>query len=387
MSVLVTTVYDNERLSRGATMKRIGTACKLAACAAACLLAVARPAHAGSFTASVFAKGTAVSARQPDSITVAGDHVFIEYSNGASSTVPPGTGGASTIAEYDLSGKVLNTFGVLGSADGLRYNPYTNQIWALQNQDSNSALTTIDATTGAIAHYSYASQTPGRGYDDVAFVGGKAYLSFTNPVNPADPIIVQATLVGGLINVTPVLLHNATGTNTATGQTGQTIIANDPDSLTLRPNGSLLLTSEADGTLTTVKNPGTPGQAVSFVSLVNAAGQSLTGLDDTVFASRSDQRLLVSDTANNTVYAVDGPFQVGGAYGSISSTHSVDFINLTTGLSTSISDGLFQANASPHGLAFVASAVPEPSALVMSMISLGAGLVCYRLRRKRTTFS
>ena len=277
---------------------------------------------------------------------------------------------------------MLNTFGVLGSADGLRYNPYTNQIWALQNQDSNSALTTIDATTGAIAHYSYTTQTAGRGYDDVAFVGGKAYLSYTNPVNPTDPIIVQATLGAGIINVTPVLLYNATGTNTATGQTGP-IIANDPDSLGLRPNGSLLLTSEADGTLTTVTNPG-PGQAVSFVSLINAAGQNLTGLDDTVFASRSDQRLLVSDTANNTVYAVDGPFQVGGAYGSISSTNSVDFIDLTSGLSTSISDGLFLPNASPHGLAFLPSAVPEPSALVMSMISAGAGLVCYGLRRKRT---
>jgi hypothetical protein len=365
-------------------MTRIERASKLAVCAVACLLAIARPADAGNFTASVFAQGSAVSASQPDSITLVGNHVFVEYSNGASSTLPPGTGGDSTIAEYDLSGKVLNTFSVQGSADGLRYNPYTNQIWALQNQDSNSALTTIDATTGAIAHYSYTSQTAGRGYDDVAFVGGKAYLSYTNPVNPTDPIIVQATLGAGTITVTPVLLYNATGTNTATGQTGQ-IIANDPDSLGLRPNGSLLLTSEADGTLTTVKNPGSAGQAVSFVSLVSATGQNLTGLDDTVFASRSDQRLLVSDTANNTVYAVDGPFQVGGVYGSISSTNSVDFINLTTGLSTSITDGLFQANASPHGLAFLPSAVPEPSALVMSVISACAGLVCYGLRHRRVT--
>jgi hypothetical protein len=82
--------------------------------------------------------------------------------------------------------------------------PDTNQIWALQNQDDNSALTTIDATTGAIAHYTYTSQTPGRGYDDVAFVGGKAYLSYTNPPgasNPGSPIIVQATLGNGTISV------------------------------------------------------------------------------------------------------------------------------------------------------------------------------------------
>jgi hypothetical protein len=132
-----------------------------------------------------------------------------------------------------------------------------------------------------------------------------------------------------------------------------------------------------------VKNPGTAGQSVSFVSLINATGKNLTGLDDTVFASSSDQRLLVADTANNTVYALQGPFQPGGAYASLSSTNSVDSVNLTTGVSTSISDGLFLANASPHGLAFVASAVPEPSALVMSMISVVAGLVCYRIRGKR----
>ena len=99
-------------------MTRIGTQCTLAAAsAAACLLALSQSAHAG-FTASVFATGTSVSASQPDSITTAGSHIFIEYGNGASSTLPPGTGGASTIAEYDLSGKLLNTFSVLGCTTG-----------------------------------------------------------------------------------------------------------------------------------------------------------------------------------------------------------------------------------------------------------------------------
>jgi hypothetical protein len=80
----------------------------------------------------------------------------------------------------------------------------------------------------------------------------------------------------------------------------------DPDSLALRPKGSLLLTSGADGTLTTVMNPGTPGQSVSFASLIDATGKSLTGLDDAISPSSSDQRLLVADTANNTIYALQG---------------------------------------------------------------------------------
>ena len=184
----------------------------------------------------------------------------------------------------------------------------------------------------AIAHYAYTPPTVGRGYDDVAFVGGKAYLSYTNPPTTpglTNPVIVQGTLGNGTISVSPVLAFNATGTNTATGHSGK-IIANDPDSLDLRPNGSLLLSSGDDGALTTVKNPGTGGQSVSFVSLIDATGKHLSGLDDTVFPSSSNQRLLVADTANNTVYALQGPFQVGGAYAAISSTHSVDFVDLVT---------------------------------------------------------
>jgi hypothetical protein len=149
----------------------------------------------------------------------------------------------------------------------------------------------------------------------------------------------------------------------------------------LRPNGSLLLASEADGTLITVQDPGTGGQSVSFVSLIDATGKKLTGLDDTMLPTSNDQRLLVADTANNTFYALQGPFQVGGAYDSMSSTNSGDFVNLTTGVSTSINDGLFAANASPLGLAFVPAAVPEPATLVMSLISVVTGLGCSRPRR------
>ena len=175
-----------------------------------------------------------------------------------------------------------------------------------------------------------------------------------------------------------------TGTPSTLSGSDESGAGGSPSSLTLRPNGSLLLTGEGDGTLTTVQNPGTGGQSVSFVSLIDASGKKLTGLDDTVFPTSSNQRLLVADSVNITVYALQGLFQVGGAYAFINSTNSVDSVDLMTGVSTPISDGLFAANASPHGLAFVPAAVPEPSTLVMSMISVLAGLGCYRLRHKRT---
>ncbi len=368
------------------TMRK--TAQLSAALAAVGLLALASASHAApGFTATVFATGADVSASKPDSITVGGDHVFVEYGNGASSSKPLGTGGASTLAEYDFSGNLVNSFSALGSVDGLRYNADTGLLWVLQNQDGNSRLQTIDPTNGMTVKYIYASPSPTRGFDDVAFIGGKVYLSYTNPGTSTDagtPIIYQATLGAGIVGLTSVLAFNATGTNTATGVTGQTIVANDPDSLGLAPDGSLLLTSGDDGSLTMVKNPGTDSQQISFVNLTDAAGAGVDGLDDTVFAKNTTDRLLVADTANNTIYSVTGDFTPGGAYSSIGSTNSLDSVNLTTGVVTSISGGLFAAGSSPHGLGFLPAAVPEASSTVALGLLLALGLGGMVVTRKKS---
>jgi len=86
-----------------------------------------------------FAAGSKGSA--PDSITTANGTFFVEYSNGANSQ---GGNGSSTIVQYDKAGHVETTYTIPGSVDGLKFNPYTGQIWALQNQDGNSTLTLID---------------------------------------------------------------------------------------------------------------------------------------------------------------------------------------------------------------------------------------------------
>ena len=70
-------------------------------------------------------------------------------------------------------------------------------VWALQNNDANATLSIINPTTHTVSaplRYGppYTYTTPGplaRGYDDVAFLGGKIYLSYTNPVNPTDPVL------------------------------------------------------------------------------------------------------------------------------------------------------------------------------------------------------
>jgi hypothetical protein len=103
----------------------------------------------------------------PDSITTANGTFLVEYGDGADST---GAGGSSTIVQYDKAGNIEHTYTIAGSVDGLKYNPYTGQIWALQNQDGNSTLSLIDPVTHKVTGpLSYANPSAMRGYDDVVF--------------------------------------------------------------------------------------------------------------------------------------------------------------------------------------------------------------------------
>jgi len=141
----------------------------------------------------ILAVGSEVGGTKPDSITLAGDNVFVEYGNGADATGKP-NGGSSTIVEYDKLGRTLQTYSLPGSLDGLKYNPVTGQVWALQNQDANSSRFIIDPTTQQVSTaFSYDSGyvyggASTHGYDDVAFTDGKVYLSYTNPA-AGDPVI------------------------------------------------------------------------------------------------------------------------------------------------------------------------------------------------------
>jgi hypothetical protein len=89
--------------------------------------------------------GQAVNATGPDSITVGGGSIWVSYTNGADST---GLNGSSTVVQYDLNGSIRKTFTIAGSVDGLKIEPKTGLVWALQNQDGNSTLTLIDPKTG-----------------------------------------------------------------------------------------------------------------------------------------------------------------------------------------------------------------------------------------------
>jgi hypothetical protein len=274
-------------------------------------VALLAPARADPTTVSrVFATGASLGGSQPDSVTIGDGSVWVEYGNGADST---GAGGSSTIVQYSTGGAVQHSYTISGLADGLKFNPVTGMVWALQNNDGNATLSPINPTTHTVTGpLSYAAPPyaygpnggNGRGYDDVAFLGGKVYLSYTNPVNPTDPVLQilnNGNSPTGTLTTTSILTVSQTG-----------IATPDIDSLKSTPNGELVLTSEGDGpgtgnpvgTYSIISNPGTANQAVTNVPVTDASGNPSEGMDDVLFPGVTQGTLFVTDTPTNKVYEV-----------------------------------------------------------------------------------
>ncbi|MBV8920138.1 hypothetical protein [Bradyrhizobium sp.] len=259
----------------------------------------------------------------PDSITLANGDIWVAYTNGADST---GLSGQSTIVEYDRSGHIDHTYQIGGYVDGLKFDPVTGDIWALQNQDGNSTLSIIDPQDHTVSKpLSYAVPSATSGYDDVVFTHGKVFMSYTNPANPGDPTLVQLTNgndPSGLLKVKPILSLGATGINLETGKT-EVIPQNDPDSLKLAPNGDLLFSSGADQVIIDVHDAGTPHQTVAFTKVQGVPAGA--GLDDVIKVDASAGTFYLSDTADNRVLAVhataldpnDYYASVGNAFGEV----------------------------------------------------------------------
>ena len=134
-------------------------------------------------------------ASAPDSISIGGGYLWVEYGDGAPST----GGGFSTVVQYTPGGQVVQKWTVDGLADGLKYDPVTGDVWVLNNNDGNANLQLINPATGQLstpmdyaAPYVYGAGST-RDYDDVVFDGGRVFFSYTNLANPGDPVIQELT--------------------------------------------------------------------------------------------------------------------------------------------------------------------------------------------------
>jgi len=300
------------------------------------------------YTVSTFARGVAGEYSQPDSIALLDDHVYIGYGNGVSTTGSDGK--SSTIVEYDMDGNILHIFSVVGHNDGLRVNPKTKELWAMQNEDANPNLVIINPKTLTQTVYTFGPTPHGGGYDDIAFRNGEVFISASNPAhNPNHgPAIVKATISGRFVNVSPVLNASATVTDIPS-EKPVTLNLQDPDSMIFNTFGDLVLDSQADGELIIVHHAGLRDQKAYHLGL--RLNGSATQIDDTVIATSSHGDILVSDRDAGDagiIYSISKDvFKPGAAYSA--TPNSVGALDFDTGVITNVVSGM----VSPHGMAFI----------------------------------
>jgi len=312
------------------------------------------PVAAAPYTLTIFAAAPpGLSA--PDSIAVVGSHVFVGYGDGHQ---PDGSDGLnSQIVEFTMDGKVAHIYTVPGHNDGLKLDPLTHQLWALQNEDANPNLVIIDpGNRHQTSAFPFSAEPHGGGYDDLVFRGCKVFISASNPSgNPnTGPAIVSAHLEGGIVQVAPLLMGNAKAIDVPSGAS-ITLNLQDPDSMTLDPQGNIVLDSQADQELIYVTHPGQPDQQALRLPLsFQSGGKSMpVETDDTAFVTASDGFILFADKGLNTVFKLTrAGFVPGSAYTAADGGPFVGTLDLTSGVVTPIVTGLM----GPGGLVFVKSA-------------------------------
>jgi hypothetical protein len=264
-----------------------------------------------TFTVNIFAQGTS-SLYNPDAVVVTSTNVFVAYQNN-SDTVK---GVPSYIVKYDRSGNMLGQVPLIGRCDGMRLNPYTNQLWVLLNNDGLNGkparqprLYTVDPSTLVATLYNFPPVQPhGGGYDDLAFANGRAFISASAPVLNSHgindkPAIVEVRLDGSNAHIKPVVYGNTYGFDIPTHTFGQLNIT-DPDSMMIDSRGGVVLSSEGDAQLIFVRHIGERSQSVARLP----AG---TQLDKSAWTSGTSGTLFVADSGMNVIYAIQASFDSG----------------------------------------------------------------------------
>jgi hypothetical protein len=327
--------------------------------------------------ASVFATPPpGANASGPDSITDGAGSIWVSYDGGTNSDgTNPNT--FSTIVRYSPAGAEQNIYKIQGDVDGLKYNPFTGQVWALQNQDANSHLTLIDPVSGTLTSVSYAVTSPTQGYDDVVFTKNGTYLSETNPSGPSDVTLVKIVPGTSPIQVTPLLTSGSPGLNVNTGKTGFVLAQPvNTDSLKLAPNGTLYQTTGANRDTIGIYDPATG--ALKYLTLT-ANGKAVSGMDDTLFITSPSGILYATATNANEVDKFNISLPTGTLIASIGSLDEIAIVDPSTGNLTPFLTGLDGI----HGLDFVPTVVPETSTILTGAITLIGGLLIALRRRQK----
>jgi hypothetical protein len=262
----------------------------------------------------------------PDDITRWGHELFVGFQNGVGPLGQASGDGNrdSTVVEFTLTGQVISQWDVAGKTDGLTADPRRG-VLASVNEDGNSALYLIrpNAPAGdALTRFSYSETLPhGGGTDAISVDQGQILISASAPgadgspvPSSTDPAVYSVTLDRAtmIATVTPLFFDESSATvaTVGTAQYGASIplALTDPDSSEIVPHtssrfaGDFLLTSQGDQEQIYLSGAGTSQQTLSVLDLTQS-------VDDTAWPTASSGSLFTTDSTNDAVDVVRGPFE------------------------------------------------------------------------------
>jgi len=296
-----------------------------------------------AFTNTVFASGVQLTHQtpagpegitQPDDITYLHDHIFAGFQNGVGPQGQPSTTGNadSTIVEFNLAGRAVEEWDVVGKCDGVTADPRTDELIATVNEDANSSVYLIDPKPGSTpVHYQYSESLPHNGGTDaIEIYHGMVLISGSAPgttgtlsaPQPTFPAVYEVSFDSGddIATVSPLFFDEdpATVANTNRADSGQTVdlALTDPDSnedvpwYARRFAGEFMLTSQGDQQQIFVSHAGTPRQSLSVLNLT-------ASVDDTAWPSTPSGAIYTTDNSNDTINRITGPFVPGSVFAAV----------------------------------------------------------------------
>lgn len=258
----------------------------------------------------------------PDDITQLNGSIFVGFQNGVGPQGQPSSSGNldSTIVELTPEGHAVRQWDITGKADGVTADPQTGFVVATVNEDANSSLYTIDPMSGTVTHYQYNEPLPHNGGTDAISVeDGQLLISASAPgttgaaaPQPTYPAVYSVSLdpTTEVAAITPLFFDEDQATVANVGpQYGQQVhlALTDPDSNEIVPRdaprfaGEFVLTSQGDEEQIYVQDPGGPYQRLSVLTLSQS-------VDDTAWPTDRWGRLYATDSTNDAVDLVTGPF-------------------------------------------------------------------------------
>jgi hypothetical protein len=272
----------------------------------------------------------------PDDITRLGNDLFVGFQNGVGPQGQPSTDGNldSTVVELSLSGRPLGQWDVAGKTDGVTADPALGGVIATVNEDANSALYVIEpgfpwsmgpgfpSPAGTVTRYTYNEPLPhDGGTDAISVENGQLFISASapgttgaaapQPIYPAvysvrlDPRTRVATVSPLFFDEDPATVANV---NSPDFGNSTQLALTDPDSNEVVPGssprfgGDFVLTSQGDLQQIYVSGAGTPHQRLAVLTLSQS-------VDDTAWPTYQPGALYSTDSTNDSVDTVTGPFR------------------------------------------------------------------------------